>query len=83
MALSSRSQRAMSPTTTLTLSDLPRIVVTPRGRLRGAPAAQRMLAQMRLFTARQFEGAGQAGLAKVPGNEECGHGWNDAVHDRG
>jgi len=34
-----------------------RTLVPPRGRLHGAPAAQRMPGQMRLFAAREFEGA--------------------------
>jgi hypothetical protein len=34
-----------------------RTLVTPRGRLRVVPVAQRMLGQMRLFAAREFGGA--------------------------
>jgi hypothetical protein len=34
-----------------------RTLVTSRGRPHGVPVAQRMLGQMRLFAAREFEGA--------------------------
>jgi hypothetical protein len=39
------------------LSHSLRTLVTPRGRLHGMPVARRMLGQMRLFAAEEFDGA--------------------------